>query len=140
MKQGGILRVIIDRFDSGDDILQRLSDLVRNEGVSTGSFTGIGTVERATVGYFTGNGNYANISLEGPLEIVSLMGNVSLKEGAPFVHAHVTLSDMQGRAYGGHVMPGCRVGATFELTLHAYDDVKLERKLDEKTKLFLLDA
>ncbi len=139
MKQSGISRVIIDRFDSGDDILQRLDELVRKEQVSSGSFTAVGTVERATVGYFTGNGSYASISLQGPLEILSLVGNVSLKEGAPFVHAHITLSDKEGRAYGGHLMAGCRVDATFELMLHAYDGVKVERKFDEKTKLFLLD-
>jgi predicted DNA-binding protein with PD1-like motif len=78
--------------------------------------------------------------LLGPLEIVSCVGNVSLKEDAPFVHAHITLSDKEGRTYGGHLMPGTTVGATFEVTLHAYDEMKLVRKLDPTTKLFMLDA
>lgn len=131
--------MIVDRFETGDDILERINDLVRQQQVSAGSFTALGAVEKATVGYFTGNGNYSNISLQGPLEILSCVGNVSLKEGAPFVHAHITLADKEGRAYGGHLMPGCKVGATFELTLHSYDDIRLQRSFDAQTKLSLLD-
>lgn len=140
MKQGKTTRVIVGRFETGDDILERLTQLVLQQQVSAGSFTALGAVERATVGYFTGNGNYSSISLQGPLEILSCVGNVSLKEGSPFVHAHITLSDKEGRAYGGHLMPGCKVGATFEFTLQAYDDIKLQRKFDAKTRLFLMDT
>jgi predicted DNA-binding protein with PD1-like motif len=131
---------MIERFKTGDDLLECLNDLVLRNQVSAGSFTAIGAVEKATVGYFVGSGKYSNISLQGPLEIVSLLGNVSMKEGAPFVHAHITLSDKDGKTYGGHLMPGTTVGATFELTLHSYDHIELTRKFDPDTKLFLLDT
>ena len=36
-------------------------------------------------------------------------------------------------------MPGTTVDATFEVTLHAYEDVKLFRKQDPRTKLLVLD-
>jgi predicted DNA-binding protein with PD1-like motif len=140
LKQGRISGVIVERFKTGDDILERLSDLVLRNEVSAGSFTAIGAVEKATVGYFVGSGKYSNISLQGPLEIVSCLGNVSMKEGAPFVHAHITLADKEGKTYGGHLMPGTTVGATFELTLHSYDGIELTRKFDSETKLFLLDT
>jgi predicted DNA-binding protein with PD1-like motif len=112
--------------------------VLRNE-VSAGSFSAIGAVEKAMVGCFLGGGKYSNVSLQGPLEIVSCLGNVSMKEGAPFVHAHITLSDKEGKTYGGHLMAGTTVGATFELTLHSYDQMELARKFDPNTKLFLLD-
>lgn len=140
MKQGKISSVIVEHFKTGDDILERLNDLVLRNQVSAGSFTAIGAVEKATVGYFVGSGKYSNISLQGPLEIVSCLGNVSMKEGAPFVHAHITLADKEGKTYGGHLMPGTTVGAAFELTLHSYDGIELTRKFDSKTKLFLLDT
>ncbi len=140
MKQGKLSRVIVERFKTGDDILERLNDLVLRNRVSAGSFTAIGAVEKATVGYFVGSGKYSTISLQGTLEIVSCLGNVSLKEGAPFVHAHITLSDKEGKTYGGHLMSGTTVGATFELTLHSYDHIELRRKIDPDTKLFLLDT
>ena len=140
MKQGKIARVIVGRLETGDDILEGLTELVIRQKISTGSISALGAVDRATVGYFVGNGSYTKISLEGPLEVLSCVGNVSWREGSPYVHAHITLSDKEGRAYGGHLMPGCKVGATFEYTLHAYDDIKLQRKFDAKTKLFLMDV
>ena len=132
--------MIIERFKSGEDVLECLNDLVRRNHVSAGSFTALGAVEKATVGYFLGEGKYFNISLQGPLEVLSCVGNVSLKEDLPFVHAHITFSDKNGKAYGGHLMPGTIVGATFEVALQAYDEMKLVRKLDSTTKLFLIDT
>jgi predicted DNA-binding protein with PD1-like motif len=139
LKQGRISGVIVERFKTGDDILEALNALVIRNEVSAGSFSAIGAVEKATVGCFLGSGKYSNISLQGPLEIVSCLGNVSMKEGTPFVHAHVTLSDKEGKTYGGHLMPGTTVGATFEVALHSYDQMGLTRKFDPNTKLFLLD-
>jgi predicted DNA-binding protein with PD1-like motif len=138
LKQGKISRALVERFNTGDDVLDRLNSLVRQQHVFAGSFTALGAVESGTVGYFIGDGNYFQISLEGPLEVVSCVGNVSSKEGAPFVHAHITFSDKEGKAYGGHLLPGCRVGATFEVTLHTYDDIDMPRIFDPATKLFLL--
>jgi predicted DNA-binding protein with PD1-like motif len=140
MKQGKLSSVIVERFTTGDDVLERLNELVRQNHVSAGSFTALGAVEKATVGYFLGDGQHSNISLEGPLEVLACVGNVSLKDGVPFVHAHITLSDNKGRSFGGHLMPGCTVGPTFEVTLHMYDEMELHRKLDSETKLYLLDT
>jgi hypothetical protein len=135
-----VSRVIIERFKTGEDLLERLTDLARRNQVTAGSFTALGAVEKATVGYFLGDGKYSNISLPGPLEILSCVGNVSLKENVPFVHAHITLSDKNGQVYGGHLMQGTTVGATFEVMLYAYDGMKLVREFDSATKLFLLDT
>jgi predicted DNA-binding protein with PD1-like motif len=140
LKQGKISGVIVERFDTGDDFLEALNALVLRNEVSAGSFTAIGAVQKATVGCFLGSGKYSNTSLQGPLEIVSCLGNVSIKEGVPSVHAHITLSDKEGKTYGGHLMPGTTVGATIELTLHSYGHMGLTRKFDPSTKLFLLDT
>ena len=140
MKEGKPSGIIVDRFRTGDDILERLNALVRGNNVSAGSFSAIGAVEKATVGIFVGEEQYSEIEIEGPLEILSCVGNVSLKDGLPFVHSHITLADTKGRAYGGHLMPGCIVGATFEVSLLRYDDIELSRKLDPQTKLYLLDT
>lgn len=92
------------------------------------------------MGFFVGEGHYSTVSLDGPLEVLFCVGNVGLKDGLPFVHAHMTLADTNGRSYGGHLMPGCTVDATFEVILQVYDGLDLVRKLDPRTKLFLLDT
>jgi len=140
MREGKLGRVLVARFRRGDDVLERLNELMRDNGVVAGSLTGVGAVEKAKVGYHVGNGRYAAVSYDGPLEVLSCIGNVSLKDGAPFVHAHMTVADSKGKAYGGHLMPGCIVGATFEVTVLAYEGMALVRKLDRSAKLFLLDA
>jgi predicted DNA-binding protein with PD1-like motif len=140
LKTGKLSRVIVERFSTGDDILERLNDLARNNQISAGSFTAIGAAQKAILGYYVGEGQHSPISVQGPLEIVSCVGNVSIKDNRPFVHAHITLSDKEGKAYGGHLMPGTTVGATFEVTLSVYDEMKLVRKLDQITKLPLLDT
>ena len=57
------------------------------------------------------NRTYDVMELEEPLEIVSLVGTISLREGEPSVHAHACLSDSQGRCFGGHLEHGCEVFA-----------------------------
>jgi predicted DNA-binding protein with PD1-like motif len=71
-----------------------------------------------------------------PLEILSGIGNVSLKEGRPFVHLHLTLGDDTGRRRGGHAMPGCRIFAAEAAILKAEGPNK-HRVYDEATGLFL---
>ena len=140
MHEGKSSRAIVARFRKGDDVLDRLTHVVSENGVVAGSFTGIGSVVKAEVGFYVGNGQYSNISLRGPLEVLSCVGNVSLRQGLPFVHAHISLSDSQGRACGGHLMPGCIVDPTFEVFLQSYEGIDLVRKQDPETKLFLLDT
>jgi uncharacterized protein len=140
MREGKLGRVIIERFRKGEDVLERLNQMVRDNHVFSGSFLAIGSVEKAEIGFYVGDGQYSTTSCSGPLEVSSCIGNVSSKQGAPFVHAHISLADKEGKAYGGHLMPGCTVDATFEVVLHAYERLDLERRLDRATKLYLLDA
>ena len=73
------------------------------------------------------------------MEILSLIGNISLKDDKPFVHAHITLADQEGRAWGGHLAEGTKVFAG-EFVIQEYLTEKpLVRHLDEETGLFLWD-
>ncbi len=64
-----------------------------------------------------------------PMEIVSGTGTIS-NEGC---HIHVSVSDTQGRVFGGHLKDGCVVKFTAEITLLVFDDVKFTRVFDEAT-------
>jgi predicted DNA-binding protein with PD1-like motif len=140
LELGTVSRVIVERFETGGDILERLNGLVQRNKVTAGSFTAIGAVRSANIGYFLGDGEYSTVTVEGPLEIVSCVGNISVKDGLSFVHAHIGLADKKGSMFGGHLMPGCMVGATFEVTIHVFDAMSLIRKLDSKSGLYLLDT
>lgn len=57
--------------------------------------------------------NQQIVTINGPLEIVSLVGTVT-RAG---VHIHICVSDKDGNAKGGHLMPGSVVDTTAEIVL-----------------------
>ena len=65
----------------------------------------------------------------GDLELLSLSG--TLGAGGP--HLHASLSDADGRVFGGHVAPGCIVRTTAEILLAVLDDVRFTREHDAAT-------
>lgn len=103
-------RVIMKRLPPGADLLAELNHLVAAEKVALGLVSGIGALRKAAVGIFLQDKKeYRTNVFDHEMEICALAGNVSLKEGKPFVHAHLALSDVEGRGFGGHIMPGCEI-------------------------------
>lgn len=103
-------RVLVRRLTPGADLLTDLNKFARMENITLGALTGIGALRRAVVGIFDqSKGEYITRTFDEEMEICALVGNVSVKDGLPFVHAHLTLSDKNLVCYGGHVMPGCEV-------------------------------
>ena len=72
-----------------------------------------------------------------PAEIASLIGNISQKDGKPFLHIHTVLCDENFTCIGGHLKEA-KVGATCEV--HLIDlGMNIERKYDNGIGLKLLD-
>jgi len=140
MLQGKPGRLIVERLQEGEDLLGRLNQLVVDCKVQAGSLTAIGSLSKAELGFYEGNGRYATTTHKGPFEVLSCVGSVSLKQDARVVHVHIALADKKGRAYGGHVMPGCIVDSTFEVFIQEIEGITLQRKLDGEKNLYLLDA
>lgn len=101
MREGKLGRVIVDRFRKGEDVLERLNQLVRENRVVSGGLMAIGNVEKAEVGSYVGDERYSTVSCPDPLEVTSCIGNVASKGGVPLLHAHISLADRRGRAYEG---------------------------------------
>ena len=74
------------------------------------------------------------IFIDEPHEITSLIGNISMRDGAVALHAHVTLGDRRGNVRGGHLLPGTPVFAC-EAVLCKIEGPELTRGYDEITKL-----
>ena len=131
-------RKIMGRLAKGEDLLAALTNCAREHGVTLGEVQAIGAVSRARVGYYNqAERKYYFLDLERPLEIAALTGNISLKDGEPMVHAHVTLSDSDGSAFGGHLAEGTLVFAC-EFAIQEYRSATpLVRQMDDPTGLFL---
>ena len=130
-------KTVFARLLENEDLLDSITRIVAEAKVSAGFFFLIGTLKTAKLGFFRQD-RYEAIEMKQPLEIVSCLGNVSVKEGKVFAHAHAAVSDEEGRVFGGHVMPGCIIGVTGELVLIEASGLNLTRKFDKKTKLSLL--
>ena len=71
------------------------------------------------------------------MEVLSLIGDIALKDGMPQIHAHVVVGKADGSAHGGHILEA-RVWPTLEVILTESPD-HLCRKVDPETGLALID-
>jgi predicted DNA-binding protein with PD1-like motif len=86
----------------------------------------IGSLTRAVLRYA---GEPGGSVIDGPLELLTLAGTL----GAGGVHLHASVSDAEGRVYGGHLMPGCTVRTTAEIVLGLLPNHVFERVPDPAT-------
>jgi len=127
--------VFMGKLSHGRDLLEEITDICRRENIRLGRVEGLGAVQKARLGFYNQQTReYQFLVIDQPLEITKLVGNVSIKDGSPFVHAHITLSDKAGNAYGGHLAPETVVFAC-ECIIEAFDGPIFERKFDETTGL-----
>lgn len=127
------------RLPHGGDLLAALEDLCVRHDIQTAMFSLIGAVSKAVLGtYDQAQQVYVTFPAEGSLEILSCTGNISLKDGKPFVHAHIILAGEGGKAFGGHLFPGTVIFAG-EVHLVEMTGPPLVRQYDRVTGLMLWD-
>ena len=139
MKQVDRGQVLIGKLEHGSDLLAEIAALCRDAGIRLGRVQAIGAVRKARLAYYDQQGRtYTFIELDEPLEILNLAGNVSIKDGQPMVHAHVTLANAQGKTFGGHLAEGTTVFAG-ECVVEEFSGQEYHRLHDETTGLPLWD-
>lgn len=136
LKEFKIKRVLQGRLYRGDEIVSSITKIAKKEGITAGIISGIGAVERARIGYYgQKNRKYMSQEFTEPMEILSLRGNISIKENEPFPHLHVVLSKEDYSCLGGHLFEATVFAFEFEII--EFDGSAYERGLDEDTGLFL---
>jgi uncharacterized protein len=125
---------IVLRLDKGDEIIKSIKDLCKERGISLASVSGIGAVNKVNIGYFEQDAKvYHTRELTGDMEITSLQGTVSEMDGELYLHLHVTLTNSDYQAYGGH-LNGAWVGPTVEIIIDIIDG-KIDRVKNEEVGL-----
>ena len=129
------VKCLMGRLEHGADLIEELTSVCVANGVTLGWVQALGALQKARLGYYNqGSREYEFIEMDRHLEITNLVGNVSLKNGEPIIHAHVTLADDAGHAFGGHLAPGAIVFAC-EFCVHVFDGPDLSRGFDDATGL-----
>ena len=120
------------RMDRGDEIISSLTALCEAENISLGSVEALGAADHAVIGLYDVEARqYHKLTFDEPMEITSLLGSVSTKEGKPYLHLHINLCREDMSVIGGHLNE-CRISATCEMIVRKIDGI-VERKLDVKT-------
>ncbi|MEM4735123.1 MAG: DNA-binding protein [Candidatus Thorarchaeota archaeon] len=132
-------RVVVARLEPGDDVLESLQTIARDQDIRGAQLSAIGALSGARVGYFElASRKYREIEINREVEVVSCIGNISrLEDGQTVIHAHMVVSDDEGRCYGGHLMKGCVVSVTLEVVIMEFDKGLL-RAHDKRSGLNLL--
>ena len=100
-------RNFLFRVPEGEELLGFINDFAKKNNIIIGAVSAIGSLRDPKIGYFDeAAGGYKVIELSGLYELVSLSGNISLKDGEPFAHIHVALGGPDGSLYGGHLVEG----------------------------------
>ncbi len=125
-------------FATGDEAIRGLTDFARERRLTAGHFTAIGAFSDLTVGFFDWEKkDYAKIPINAQVEVLSLVGDIALKDGQPMVHAHVVVGTSDGTAHGGHLLEG-HVRPTLEVIL-VESPTFLQRTHDAESGLALID-
>jgi uncharacterized protein len=127
---------LLVRIKQDTDLVKSVSEIAARARIATGSFVAIGALKRARLGFFDQQRNqYQEILVDSPHEIAACTGNISLKDGQPFAHAHVVLADENGNTKAGHLFEGIVFVA--EVHLRQVAGANLRRLYDKTTGLSL---
>lgn len=132
-----IKRSIMGQLPFGADLYEGLTTIVQRENIRVGRLHGLGATTHAMVAYYDQRvKKYNSLEFPGGMEILNLHGNISIREGKPFVHAHIVLGDPNGNTVGGHLLPGTKVFAC-EVFIDEFEGEELVRQQENNTGLFL---
>lgn len=113
------------RLSPGQDLFDSIQAFVMKKDVQAGCMlSGVGSLRHATLRL--ADREY-NSEYEGPFEIVSITGTVSVHGS----HLHIAISDGDGRTIGGHFESGCRIYTTAEIVIAVFNDVVYKREFAE---------
>ena len=126
------------RLEKGEEITESLLQIAEREKIRAASVSGIGATDDCTVGVFDiEKKRYDTFLYTGNREINCLVGNISRRENAPYVHTHITCTGKDGRVVGGHLLRAV-VSLTAEIVL-TLSDVNIGRKHDDTLGINLWD-
>ena len=131
-------RTFVVVFDKGEEVVQGLTAFATRESLRASQITAIGALSDVTLGYFDRESRqYQPIPLREQVEVLSLLGVVTLDGEKPKLHCHIVVGRRDASAHGGHLLEG-HVWPTLEVIVEE-SPRHLQRRLDPASGLALID-
>lgn len=91
-------------LEKDDRIMHSLTQFCKDHKINNGKISGIGAIKEIELGaYDLNHKKYISYDFEDIWELTSFQGNVQLKDGDPFIHAHINISNHDLDPKGGHL-------------------------------------
>ena len=108
---------VLVRLERGEELCASLLALAEKEKIALARVSGLGAADHGVVGlYRLEEQRFSPVELDRPMEICTVTGSLTQKEGRPHLHLHGVLADDTGACWGGHLQEA-RISATAELFL-----------------------
>lgn len=128
---------VVLRLNKGEEVVESLKNLCKEQSIRLGSVSGVGAVNKATIGLFeAGAKKYHSTEVTGDMEIASLVGNVSEMNGEVYLHLHIVLTNNDYHAFGGH-LNSAFISCTGEIVIDVIDG-QVDRAFSEEIGLNLI--
>jgi predicted DNA-binding protein with PD1-like motif len=125
-------------FETGDELAKGLREFAEQEKLSAASFKAVGALSSVRLGWFNWESKQyePSVTLDEQVELLSLIGDVAVKDGKPAVHAHAVIGRKDGTAHGGHLLeahirPACEV-------VLAESPIHLQKQVDPESGLAVI--
>lgn len=132
-------RVVAARIEQGQDAINSIIELIKENGFKSGTVIGIGSLNAATVVW----GRTTDLTrpieeiivtynMEGPVDLGLGWGMFGTEEdGNVFLHFHANIMDKEGNMRCGNLQPGSApVMATLDITIQELLDLEINPTLD----------
>ena len=130
---------IVFRLEMGEGLMESTQRIATTENVKLASINGIGACSKIEMGYIDLSiKEYVFKTFEGNLEILQATGNITLKDGEPFPHIHISVANNECKAFGGHLNEAT-ISATFEGVMQIIDH-EIHREFNEDLGLALMNV
>jgi predicted DNA-binding protein with PD1-like motif len=132
------LKTYILVYEKGDEFVSVLETFAKQYTPASSHFTAIGAFSDAVLGFFDREKmDYKKIPVNQQVEVLTLLGNITLSNGIYKIHAHGVLGKADASAIGGHIFEA-HVWPTLEVVVEESPQ-HLLRQTDAETGLPLLD-
>ena len=126
-------------LDNHMELMAGITSFCRFRGIRCGQVSGIGAVSEATFRmYDPATKQYVDKTFTEQMEITNLTGNISRKDGKPYLHLHITASREDYSCIGGHLLDA-RINGACELFIKAFPGTRVGRRQDPETGINLYD-
>lgn len=131
-------KTVVARIDRGEEIIASVKKICEKENIKLASITALGAVDHIQVGlYKVSEQKYSPNVFDGDMEMTSLIGNVTTKDGEVYLHMHADFADGAGHVFGGHLTEAV-ISGTCEMFIQIVDG-EVGRRHDDVTGLNLFD-